>query len=265
MNSILEILASSALAGYAGIVLVLVICGFGIPIPEDVILIYSGYLAAVGPIHWTGALVASFVGVILGDAGIYWVGQRYGPALAQHRFLARLFPREKIVHAEQFFAKHGVKAVFFARFVVGLRAAVFFTSGYLRVPFLKFVAADLLAAVLSLPVWIWLGWYFHERIDQVLAWGRSAEHALTALILLAAAFFFGRWLWRRRKKRAAEATAALAANEAPTVERPGAAEPPAPVGAFDPLSPAPEGLGGETGGEPNVNPDPERVGESSAQ
>lgn len=264
MSPILEILASSALAGYAGIVLVLVICGFGIPIPEDVILIYAGYLAAVGPIHVPGALIASFVGVIVGDAGIYWVGQRYGPALAQHRFLARLFPRDKIVHAEEFFAKHGVKAVFFARFVVGLRAAVFFTSGYLRVPFLKFVAADLLAALLSLPVWIWLGWYFHARIDQVLAWGRSAEHALTAVILLVAAVFFGRWLWRRRKRLAAEATASLGANEAAAVERAGAAEPAAPAGAFDPLSPAPGGSVGEAGGEANVNPDPERVGESSA-
>jgi hypothetical protein len=138
------------------------------------------------------------------------VGRRYGPALAQHRFLARLFPRDKIAHAEEFFAKHGVKAVFFARFVVGLRAAVFFTSGYLRVPFAKFVLADLLAAILSVPVWIWLGYTFHEHIDHVMAWARSAEHALTAIIVLVASILFAKWWWRRRRRLVAEGKAEAA-------------------------------------------------------
>ncbi len=224
----------NAFLGYSGLVLILVVCGFGIPIPEDFILIvFGGYNAAVGPLDLTGVMLASFLGVLLGDSGIYFVGQVYGPWLAQHRVLKRLFPPDKIAHAEAFFAKHGVKAVFFARFVVGLRAAVFFTSGMLRVPFSKFLLADFLASVVSLPVWIWLGYAFHEEIETVMAWVQSAEHALTALVLLAAGFFLFRWYRRRRKRLAAEAAARepAAGDEPPTVA---AIEDPARGGSSEP-------------------------------
>jgi membrane protein DedA with SNARE-associated domain len=82
---------------------------------------------------------------------------------------------------------HGVKIVFTARHVMGLRAAAFLTAGIARVPFWKFLAADTGAAVVSVPFGFFLAYLFADQVEQVFADVHRVERwlALAALVIVA--------------------------------------------------------------------------------
>ncbi|SSZ29681.1 Uncharacterised protein [Aggregatibacter aphrophilus] len=57
---------------------VLIICGFGVPIPEDITLVSGGVISGLGYANVHIMLVVSLFGVLLGDGTMYWLGRIYG-------------------------------------------------------------------------------------------------------------------------------------------------------------------------------------------
>ncbi|MEO0477037.1 MAG: VTT domain-containing protein [Planctomycetota bacterium] len=92
-----------------------------------------------------------------------------------------------LARARVAFAKHRAKFVFFARFLPGLRAPAFFTAGTFKMPFNKFLLWDGLAACLSVPPAVILGYVFHEKVDfvyEALSKGRTIGFVIIAGIIL---------------------------------------------------------------------------------
>ena len=59
---------------YGGIFIVLLLCGIGLPLPEDIPIIVSGYLVHLGAIDFGFALAVNFAGVLIGDMIIFSIG-----------------------------------------------------------------------------------------------------------------------------------------------------------------------------------------------
>ena len=90
--------------------------------------------------------------------------------------------------------------LFVARFLPGLRTAVFVTAGISRkVSYLRFILMDGLAALISVPVWVYLGSYGAENIDWLMAKVHSLQSGLLVLIGIGAAVLLFFW-WRRRRR-----------------------------------------------------------------
>ena len=68
------------------------------------------------------------------------------------------------------------KVCFTARFLAGLRAPIYLSAGMLGVKPRLFVSLDLLAAMISVPTIVYLGYYFGDEIDVGLGYIRRAEH-----------------------------------------------------------------------------------------
>lgn len=147
---------------------ILILCGLGLPLPEDILLIALGYLWYNGAIHYATAFGFAFVGVIIGDSLLYLVGRTIGPNLFNHKILLKLISPRKINRAKARFRLYGLWAVFFGRFVVGVRSVVFFTAGATRVPYFRYIWADFLAAIASIPFWIILGFIFGHHIEKLI-------------------------------------------------------------------------------------------------
>ena len=64
---------------YGGVFLVLLLCGLGLPVPEDIPIITSGYLVHLGTMSFWPALTANLLGIMLGDLMIYGFGYWMGP------------------------------------------------------------------------------------------------------------------------------------------------------------------------------------------
>jgi len=185
---------------------ILVLCGLGVPVPEDVVLLVAGALAAVEGRSWQEVSVLMYVAVIGGDSLMFLMGQRLGGRLLGSASGQRLFPAAKRARVELFYAKHGAKGLFIARFLPGLRSLIFFSAGSLRVPYLTFLWWDGLAALISVPVFVWLGHWLWEKFGHDAAhFSEAMAHAhqwslwvvLGALGVAAGVMLFR--YWRRRR------------------------------------------------------------------
>ena len=155
--------------GYAAVFFVLVVCGFGIPIPEDVTLVAGGVISGLG---YTNVHIMFFVGmagVLVGDGLMFVLGRIYGTQILRFRPIAKLMPPKRYAQVQQQFDKHGNRVLFVARFIPGLRSPIFLTAGMSgKVSFWQWLIMDGLAALISVPIWIYLGDFGAENRDWLM-------------------------------------------------------------------------------------------------
>lgn len=187
----------SGFEAYAVILGVLFICGMGVPIPEDITLISAGLLAGQGKISFEGAIIAGLIGVMIGDTILFTIGQKYGRAVFEWPVFNKIFTPARISKAELQIQEHARKICFAARFMPGLRAAIFLTAGIMKVPFKTFFFQDGVAALISVPVWIYLGYWFSDKIDRVIELAKDINIVIGVTLVLAAVGF----VYYQRKKK----------------------------------------------------------------
>ena len=178
----------SGIQAYGLIFGVLFFCGMGLPVPEDITLISAGYLAGKGKISFAGAMIVGFVGVLIGDTILFTIGRKYGRRVFAWPGARRIFTPERVRKAEDKIQQNAKLICFTARFAPGLRAPVYLTAGVLKVPFRTFFFQDGLAALVSVPVWIWAGWYFHEEMEKAFDLVAESHIYLIGLVLLVVAY-----------------------------------------------------------------------------
>ncbi len=140
------------LAVYLIVGAVIGIESLGIPLPGEIALVSAALLASrhtldISPI---GVGAAAAIGAIIGDTIGYSIGRRYGMSLFER--LGKRFPKHfgpgHVALAKHLFARWGVWAVFFGRFIALLRIFAGPLAGALRMRYAKFLAANAAGGVL---------------------------------------------------------------------------------------------------------------------
>ncbi len=188
----------SGLAAYGVILGVLFLCGFGIPIPEDIILIAAGILAALGKISLIGAMLAGLFGVLVGDTFCFCLGRYMGQDVFKLPLLKKLMPAHRVKKAEKKIQENSKFICFIARFLPGLRSPIFITSGVMGVKPLIFIALDGAAALISVPLWVYVGWWIGEEWDQNL---KLVKRMHIYLFIAIAIIFVGYFIIRRYQRK----------------------------------------------------------------
>lgn len=193
------ITALSGLPAYATIVGILLVCGLGVPIPEDITLIAAGLLVSAKSISMTGALIAGFFGVLVGDAFMFFLGKKFGRRVFLLPGLSTFFNADRIAAAELRVKRNGPFICFVARFLPGLRSPVFATAGAMGVRPLTFFLLDGIAALLSVPLWIYVGFWFGTNWEEALKKARNLEvFILSGIALLVIIYVSFRMMKRKR-------------------------------------------------------------------
>ncbi len=198
--------------GYAAVFALLLAAGFGFPLPEDVPLIAGGVLAWLaspldvvtlpGMLSDTGfqAMVAvGMAGILVGDSIIYLAGRKLGRRVAEVWPFRRLITPEKLERVERLLRQRGKVVVIVARFLPGLRAPTYFTVGHSRVPYWEFLLFDGLAAAVSAPLWVCLGFWLGDDIERAAREGSRFGQFLLAGVVVVLLALAGRALWKRRR------------------------------------------------------------------
>lgn len=191
----------SGLTAYGAILGMLLVCGLGVPIPEDITLVSAGILAALGNISLAGALIAGFVGVMLGDTILFFVGRKYGRRVFDSPLFNKFFTPKRMALAEQKVLRNSRFICFTARFLPGLRSPIFLTAGALGVRPMIFWTLDGLAALISVPVWVILGWWVGNNIDDALAHVKQIQTILMISVGTLIVLYLS-WRWYRRRRLA---------------------------------------------------------------
>ncbi|MBC7690429.1 MAG: DedA family protein [Methylotenera sp.] len=184
---------------------ILLACGLGLPIPEDVTLFAGGLLAYYGVTEIWTTIILCFAGVMLGDALIFMLGAKYGRKLTKKWFFHKLLPDERLNLVSKKFKEKGNKLLFAARFMPGFRAPVYFSAGTLHVPFRTFILYDGLAALISVPAIVGAVYYFGDELDKVVRVIKHVENGLVFVTFSIIGLMALKWYITHRRVNQAKA------------------------------------------------------------
>jgi membrane protein DedA with SNARE-associated domain len=185
--------------GYFMLFGLLVVCGLGLPLPEDIPLIATGVLVAQGHMHiWIAAPVA-WLGILGGDCILYSLGRANGENIIKLPYIGRHFTVERLRKLEGWFEEWGVLVIAIGRMFAGIRAAMVVAAGAIKFNFIKFIITDALAAIVSGGIFLLIGWWFGANLDRMNRLWSEFKVGLTILGVILAAGFAG-YLWWRAKR-----------------------------------------------------------------
>jgi membrane protein DedA with SNARE-associated domain len=187
---------------YLAIFVILLLCGLGVPVPEDITLIAGGILAYYGVCDVWIMIGVGLLGVLLGDSIVFYLGKRYGRRLLKKWPFRMFIDETKIQNIRGKLHHHGGKLLFTARFMPGLRSTVFFASGLLHFPYRKLIVYDGAAALISVPAIVYSVYYFGDYLEYVIRLIKRVEGGVAGVIAIAVIIITVK-LWLNHKKKMA--------------------------------------------------------------
>lgn len=169
----------------------------GVPVPGETILLAGAALARFGHLSLPVVVIVAIAGAILGDNIGFWIGRRGGRVFLERGRRFGLTPA-RLAQFDGFFARHGAKTVFIARFVTGLRVvgAILAGASHMRWNrFLFFNAAGAVAWAVTFGAVGYLLGYSWETIEEWIG------HLGLALLIVMAAGALVLFVRSRRRSR----------------------------------------------------------------
>lgn len=173
------------------------------PLPSEVILPLAGFTASKGSLNIIAVLVWTTVGSVVGALALYAVGALLGRdrtiALANRIPLVKASDIEK---TEQWFAKHGTKAVFFGRMIPIFRSMISVPAGVERMPLPVFLGLTTLGSAIWNSIFVFAGYglgaRWQEVTDIVSMYSKGVLGVVALALVIFLAFRFTRGTGTRR-------------------------------------------------------------------
>ena len=181
--------------GYLIVLFGVMIESMGVPIPGETILIASGILVQQSKLDLGAVILFGILGAVIGDQIGYWIGRKGGrPFILRWGRYVRITP-ERLAGAERFFARHGGKAVFLARFVAGLRVFGALVAGVSHMKWRTFIFYNALGGAVWATAAVLVGYLLGGSLNLVERWmGRATALIIILLVLAAAVYLSYRWV-----------------------------------------------------------------------
>jgi membrane protein DedA with SNARE-associated domain len=159
---------------------------------EDLAAIGAGLLLATGAISWPLAFASCFLGIWLGDAGLYALA-RFGGRRWFERSSLKKFSG-KVARSERWFVARGSLILIFSRCIPGARLPTYLAAGFLRLPLPRFLFVTGAAAFVWTLIILWLA----QTVGaQMIHWFDAYRHGALTLIGAGIALFVAFQLFRR--------------------------------------------------------------------
>jgi len=188
--------------GYSAIFFLLVGGIVGLPVPDQLLLVISGYLVLTHSLAIGPTLLAAVLGSIVGITLSYALGRGSGSYLSKMRFAAK-----RLENARQWFERFGGWTLVFGYFIPGIRNLIGFTSGMMRLRLRYFAPYAYAGAILSSVTCVCAGYFLGAQAGWVLA---SISRAALAAAAVASLFFIRR-IMRNGTPETVKVTATAAA------------------------------------------------------
>src|ERR1700685_1036991 len=169
--------------GYWAVALALLCENAGVPLPGESTLLLASFLAySEHQLHLGWIIVVATCAATLGDNVGYALGHYGGrPLLDRYRNIFRISPAA-LKRGEDLFVRYGSPAVFFARFVFGLRTFAGPLAGVLRMPWRAFALFNFLGAALWVIAVACAGYFFGQHWHSLL---RAMQRFNIAVLVVA--------------------------------------------------------------------------------
>ncbi|MCG5213655.1 DedA family protein [Streptosporangium sp. KLBMP 9127] len=170
------------------------------PLPSEVILPLAGFAASRGDLSLVGAILWTTIGSVLGALALYGVGALLGRdrtiAIASKLPLVKIADIEK---TEAWFARHGVKTVFFGRMIPIFRSLISVPAGVQRMPMTKFLLFTTLGSLIWNTIFVMAGYLLGENWGVVEEYAGVLSKAVIVVCALALVWFVVTRFTRERR------------------------------------------------------------------
>jgi membrane protein DedA with SNARE-associated domain len=184
--------------GYGGIFFLMILESALIPIPSEIIMPFSGFLAATGKLGSVGVVLAGSFGNLVGSILTYYLGIRLGRAFLIKYGKYILFRVHHLVWTEQLFQKYGDKISFVGRLLPGVRTYISLPAGIGKTNFIKFAVYTFAGSI------IWNSLLTYGGIQLGRSWQHIDKYSwyldIIAVVAIAAFILWVVYINRRRKR-----------------------------------------------------------------
>jgi membrane protein DedA with SNARE-associated domain len=115
---------------------------------EDLTCLGAGLLVAAGRADWFPVILACFVGIALGDAGVWFLARTAG----NRSWVRRRLPQARLAELSNWFGRYGGKVAVAARFLPGTRVPLLLAAGVARRGGVRVLAWSVVAALVWVPL-----------------------------------------------------------------------------------------------------------------
>jgi membrane protein DedA with SNARE-associated domain len=197
--------------GYVAIFFLLMLGIVGLPIPDETIMVYCGFLISKGTLNPVGVAIAAVAGSWCGITVSYFLGRTLGVGVV-HRFGKYMHVTdERLEKVNEWFRKAGHWTLFIGYYIAGVRHFTALVAGTSRLNFGTFALYAWSGGLVWVGIFLTLGYYLGEKwqviadaIHRDLLWASLGILGLVGIVLLIR--------WKRRKTAAAANAASLPAS-----------------------------------------------------
>ena len=193
--------------GYLAIFVLMFVeeAGLPLPLPNEVALIYAGYLAYQGKLDANLVGLVATIGAASGSGLLYFIARRGGRPLVRRYGRLIHVTEERIDAAERAVARWGPISIPIARLVPGLRIATTIVAGILDLSYRVVIVSVVGVSLVWAFFWVYLGKILGDRWEEAARVFERAGHwgLIVAVVVVALALLLW-WWWHRRQARAVE-------------------------------------------------------------
>jgi len=184
--------------GYGGIFFLMLLESCGVPMPSEVIMPFSGFLAVSGQLHLSLIILFGTLGDVAGASLAYWIGYKGGRPLVEKYGKAVLLSSHDLDLADRWFKKYGQLTVFFGRILPVVRTYISFPAGIAKMNFKKFITFTFLGALPWCALLAWLGVKMGDNWELIRTKMHSFDTAMAIVIIILIILY----IWRHLKLKA---------------------------------------------------------------
>lgn len=186
--------------GYLGIYILLMFGIIGIPIPDETLLAFAGYMVNKGYLHLIPTITTAFLGSITGITISYIIGRTAGLLILKKYGKYIHFTEEKIDKAHNWFEKYGRWTLTFGYYIPGIRHVTALLAGSSKLKFYEFAIFAYAGGILWTLTFILTGYFVGEEWESFIGKVQAHAFVIIGIILLAVLIYFVIMYYQKKNK-----------------------------------------------------------------
>lgn len=180
--------------GYPGIFFLMALESAAIPVPSELIMTFSGYLAYQHVFDFTAIVILGAAGCMAGSAISYWIGLKGGRTFIDKYGAYVFLNHHHLDIAENWFKKYGDRAVFFSRMLPVVRTFISLPAGMGRYSFKKLIIYSFIGSLPWCFALAYVGFKLGSQWKNIIIFFNGLDMIIVFMVIVLVAYY-----WKNKK------------------------------------------------------------------
>lgn len=188
-------------SGYSSVFLLMTLESMIAPVPSEAVMPFAGFLITEGQFTFAGVAAASTSGSIIGSLLSYYMGLYGGKPIIKKFGKYLLLDDHHLKLTEDFFEKHGEKAVFISRFIPIVRHLISIPAGMAKMNITKFILYTAIGATGWNMFLAYLGYVLRNNWTQIHKYDKVIDISVLIVLIIGTIYFINKTLKKRKNSK----------------------------------------------------------------